>query len=257
MESRAFTAAACAAALVLGLGAFAALGHAAGATSGDATEYTWSMELDCSMCHQKEVASLASSETDGQDRAQTEAAGEKADAAGADADAAGEKAGAEKAGTGTTSTGVEKAGADEPNADDAAQADRLAAIDGYAAMHATSFGLSCTGCHVESEGLDKAHAKLNSGKEAKRLKKSEVESAVCVTCHQTDVLAEATTNYQGVVDNNGTVVNPHALPETESHESVNCTDCHQVHSGKSITDTAMTTCTSCHHAAVFECNTCH
>ena len=132
-------------------------------------------------------------------------------------------------------------------------------IEQYAAMHVESLSFNCTTCHVESEGLDKAHAKLNSGKTAKRLKKTEVGSELCTTCHVQEDLAAATADYQGLVDSNGTVVNPHDLPEVEDHESIVCTDCHKAHKAddKTVADNASSTCTSCHHAGVFECGTCH
>ncbi len=56
---------------------------------------------------------------------------------------------------------------------------------------------------------------------------------------------------------NGTVVNPHALPEVEDHADITCGSCHQMHSDKPIDRTARATCNSCHHAGVFECGTCH
>ena len=130
-------------------------------------------------------------------------------------------------------------------------------VDGYAVMHAGDFGLTCIDCHVDSDELAKGHKKLNSGKEAKRLKKSDVACDVCATCHNADDLVAKTADYKGLVDSNGTVVNPHHLPATESHTAITCTDCHQVHSGEPIAESAPGACTSCHHAGVYECGTCH
>ena len=98
---------------------------------------------------------------------------------------------------------------------------------------------------------------MNSGKEATRLKKSEVDASICLTCHQPEKLVEATADYTGLTDTKGTTVNPHELPKVGNHETIQCFNCHQVHSEKAITETAIAACNSCHHAGVFECNTCH
>lgn len=205
----------------LALGIFlclATLGHAAGEKG---TDYEWSTKLDCSLCHQKEVDSLKSSavatQNDVVDVSKT----------------------AE-----TASAPIRE----NNHTDD---------INGYAVMHAETLGLVCTDCHADSDGLNSGHKKLNSGKESKRLKKSEVANEACTSCHEIERLEKATASYKGIIDNNGTVVNPHALPASESHDNIHCTDCHEAHSGKTIDETGVGTCISCHHAGVFECNTCH
>ena len=197
------------------------------------TDYEWSTDLDCALCHQKEVASLEP--------------GAAPEAVDTEAAAGNQKSSAEAK---EETTGAKSASPAEDS-------DRIAEISGYAVIHADTLGLTCTDCHMESDGLDAGHKKLNGGKEAKRLKKSEVPSEVCTSCHRAEDLAKATAGYEGIVDNNGTVVNPHALPGGESHDSIHCTDCHEAHSGRTIDETGMGTCISCHHAGVFECNTCH
>ena len=58
-----------------------------------------------------------------------------------------------------------------------------------------------------------------------------------------------------LTDSNGTMVNPHeVMGLTEGHADIVCADCHAMHSAGS---TAAETCVSCHHAGVYECNTCH
>ena len=180
------------------------------------TSYEWSMDLDCALCHQKEAEGLAPAEADKAEGAEAAPAGSGADGKGAGA----------------------------------------AQVSAYAAMHAQTLGLECVACHSDEKGLAEGHKNLNSGKEARRLKKSKVGSEACTTCHKAEDLAEKTAEYQGLTDKNGTVVNPHDLPQVESHQSIACTDCHQAHSGKQIDLTAATTCNSCHHAGVYECNTC-
>ena len=184
------------------------------------TEYKWSMDLDCALCHAKEAASLGLT-----------AAAEEGTADGAKADA--EMTDEELGSAHTTEVAT------------------------YARMHVQDFKFECTTCHIESEGLEKAHKKLNSGKEATRLKKSAVDDSICLTCHQPEKLVEATADYTGLTDTKETTVNPHELPKVGNHETIQCFNCHQVHSEKAITETAIAACNSCHHAGVFECNTCH
>ena len=200
------------------------------------SEYTWSIDLDCLLCHQKQADSLSG------DASTAEITSDSAKSTGEAPANDGDKTGSASE---TSSPSVSE---DQTHLDE---------VSNFASMHAADFSIGCTDCHVDSEGLAKGHKKLNSGKEAKRLKKSEVESTVCTSCHQVDDLADATKDCQLLVDTNGTVVNPHALPQGEGHAEIQCTDCHQVHSGESIKESATSTCLQCHHAGVYECNTCH
>lgn len=72
-----------------------------------------------------------------------------------------------------------------------------------------------------------------------------------------EVLAALTADSEALVDAEGTVVNPHALPEGAGHEAISCTDCHKVHTEADPVKTATAKCRSCHHEDVFECYTCH
>ena len=128
------------------------------------TSYEWSMDLDCALCHQKEAEGLAPAEADKAEGAEAAPAGSGADGKG---------------------TGA-------------------AQVSAYAAMHAQTFGLECVACHSDEKGLAEGHKNLNSGKEARRLKKSEVGSEACTTCHKAEDLAEKTAEYQGLTDKNGT-----------------------------------------------------
>ena len=237
MEKRSTLAAFAAALLALGM-AGAVCTTQAMAAGPEGTDYEWSAELDCTLCHQKEAAGLGLMEApeaeEGTDDADAVKDGDKADVKDAEKD-----------------EGKDGAGLSEE------ELARIAEVSAYAPMHAEMFKLDCATCHEDTEDLAKGHKKLNSGKEASRLKKSQVAQGVCTPCHEQEKLAEATEGYQGLTDTDGTTVNPHALPEVESHAGIACTDCHQVHSGKTIDATAMTTCNSCHHAGVFECGTCH
>ena len=119
--------------------------------------------------------------------------------------------------------------------------------------------LNCTSCHTDTDDLEKAHDRVEYGdKTAKRLKQTSIDAEGCETCHGSlEELAEKTAECSVLTDKNGTVVNPHALPENEDHESIDCGSCHSMHKDKAIEDTAKKACKGCHHTDVYECNTCH
>ncbi len=243
VPNRRLTSAGLAVALVLGI-AGTCTGmptNAHAAEKSDATDYTWSIDLDCSLCHERQYASLGL-ETEGS------ASDTKAKTAENEDESNGKGSSTNK------KTDIKT----EANAETTESSADLGAISSYASMHAQSLQLTCTSCHEDTEGLAKGHKKLNSGKEAKRLKKSEVSSDVCLTCHNQTELAETTKDCTILTDENGTVVNPHDIPDVEDHGDITCTSCHTVHDTEDgIAKTALTTCTNCHHADVFECGTCH
>ena len=92
----------------------------------------------------------------------------------------------------------------------------------------------------------------------KKLKNTSVSDDACLSCHENDHTAEATADVTALTDLNGTMVNPHDIPQTEQHEkNITCSSCHTMHSDDSIEDEAVTLCQSCHHRDVYECDTCH
>ena len=119
--------------------------------------------------------------------------------------------------------------------------------------------LECTDCHADEKGLAKGHKKAKEGvAQVKRLKKSEVDREVCLTCHKQEDLAKATAEQDVLTDKEGTVVNPHDLPAIEDHAGITCASCHKTHEVSESTEkSAKRTCASCHHADVYECYTCH
>lgn len=127
----------------------------------------------------------------------------------------------------------------------------------YIAIH-SAFG--CAVCHAD-EKLGELHDGVAADdKMPKKLKKTKVDAEICLVCHESyDALAEKTADSQALVDDNGTVVNPHALPDVTDHEPISCVDCHTVHkdADKPVTEKAKDKCLSCHHENVFECGTCH
>lgn len=120
-------------------------------------------------------------------------------------------------------------------------------------------GTACAVCHADASTLASAHEGATAEKAAKAvLKSTAVDAATCESCHALDEVAAATADVEVLTDTNGTVVNPHALPESADHAEVTCTSCHQTHvSGATIEKKAQRVCASCHHADVYECYTCH
>ncbi|MEG0505562.1 MAG: cytochrome c3 family protein, partial [Raoultibacter sp.] len=119
--------------------------------------------------------------------------------------------------------------------------------------------LSCIQCHTDTSTLSTAHANATAdGKMPKTLKATTVDEAVvCESCHNREEIAAITASSTVLTDENGTVVNPHALSASESHAEVTCTSCHKMHSSTDSAKSAQRACTSCHHTNVYECNTCH
>lgn len=119
--------------------------------------------------------------------------------------------------------------------------------------------VACTTCHTQEEALVTAHEKVEATdtKGAKKLKSTEVPREACLSCHESDYTPEAISEENYLVDDQGTAVNPHDLPESESHATVVCANCHQMHSEDSLLETAATACTNCHHQNVYQCYTCH
>lgn len=123
----------------------------------------------------------------------------------------------------------------------------------FAKVHADQ-NMTCTECHSNIEDLDKSHDGVTM--ESRQPKKLDHDmSQSCIDCHGTlEEMAAITSASDKIVDKNGTVVNPHDIPDTPGHETPTCTDCHGEHEEK---DALEDYCFSCHHAQVFECNTCH
>ena len=184
-----------------------------------AADAPWPIEADCAACHTKQ-APAADAATQATD-------GEVTDAAGS---AAADTIGADK---------------EQPRLE--------------ASFQAAHRAFDCAICHAD-EKLGELHADVTADdKMPKRLKKTEVEEDLCLTCHDAEQLVEATQDCEALTDDNGTVVNPHDLPAVADHDPISCTDCHLMHKDddKVVGEIAKAKCISCHHENVFECGTCH
>ena len=125
-----------------------------------------------------------------------------------------------------------------------------------ASKHASQ---TCMQCHTDASALASVHADARAdSKMPSTLKATAVDDeAVCQSCHAHEDVAEKSQASTVLTDENGTVVNPHDLPEGDQHAEVTCTSCHKVHSSTGVEKTAQRACTSCHHTNVYESNTCH
>lgn len=119
--------------------------------------------------------------------------------------------------------------------------------------------LDCALCHSDEQSLAAVHEDVTEkSKTPKALNQTEVDSQVCLTCHDSlKELAKKTEDSHALKDREGLVVNPHALPNSEEHASIACGDCHKMHTADSVSSTSTKECASCHHQGVFECGTCH
>jgi hypothetical protein len=112
----------------------------------------------------------------------------------------------------------------------------------------------CNSCH-ELATLQKAHTNVQAGQTT--VKATTFPQSFCLTCHGNYAsLAKLTANSHALTDADGTVVNPHDVPQNTAHTSAKiteCSNCHKLHQ----TSNAMYYCAGCHHEQVFECGTCH
>lgn len=125
-----------------------------------------------------------------------------------------------------------------------------------ASFHAAT---PCASCHDDEEGLASAHNGVSAGDATPgKLAETSMGEQVCLGCHESyDELAAKTKGSESLIDADGTVVNPHELPENADHESLRCSTCHKLHGDEDAGKRAKQICLSCHHSDVFECNTCH
>lgn len=134
----------------------------------------------------------------------------------------------------------------------------LQSTECVAGSHSASQGLQCVTCHNDESTLSQVHASAGNKKAPKRLKKTEVNADVCLSCHDMETLAAATADFTGLTDSQGTTVNPHDLPRNEDHSAeISCTSCHSGHGDNSPSEQATDLCVGCHHENVYECGTCH
>lgn len=117
--------------------------------------------------------------------------------------------------------------------------------------------VECTTCHADATLAD-THATVSADdRMPSSLRASAVDTALCEGCHEPETLAEKTVDCTVLTDDNGTMVNPHELPDVAEHAEVTCVSCHKMHSKTGVEKSASRACQSCHHTNVYECGTCH
>lgn len=129
-----------------------------------------------------------------------------------------------------------------------------------AGTHAAE-GTTCKSCHSDESGLSEVHKDAtpeSAKKRATRLRDTKIDESACSSCHGSyEELAAKTANLTVLTDSEGTIVNPHAMPENTDHAETDCSSCHVMHSDEPTTESAPAYCASCHHAGVYQCHTCH
>ncbi|MEG0375722.1 MAG: cytochrome c3 family protein [Raoultibacter sp.] len=121
-------------------------------------------------------------------------------------------------------------------------------------------GTTCSTCHTDTAGLASAHKDATNSEavKVKKLTATSIDENICFSCHGSyEDLAIKTAGSSTLTDSNGTIVNPHAMPAIEDHAKTTCASCHTMHTAEPTTKSAPDYCSSCHHAGVYECNTCH
>jgi hypothetical protein len=120
-------------------------------------------------------------------------------------------------------------------------------------------GSSCLSCHevAELQPIHDEHG--DSVRVPAKLRYSSVAQTACLAsgCHENREELAARTGEVSISDKNGLAVNPHELPNSESHDSLSCAKCHVAHEESVTLAVAEDECFGCHHEKVFECGTCH
>jgi len=114
---------------------------------------------------------------------------------------------------------------------------------------------TCIDCHDDLSRLTTLHKGVSGPRSSTTLRKTNVTEGACLSCHDSwEELALKTLDCTLIADHNGTVINPHAYPETGDHAIISCVSCHDIHV---VQRPQISICISCHHEEVFECFTCH
>ena len=116
---------------------------------------------------------------------------------------------------------------------------------------------NCVNCHDDAPELTTVHTGIRNAKPTAELMHTAVENDACTGCHDKADLADRTRDSIALVDSNQTTMNPHALPENKGHSKIGCTDCHSAHESTDVLERAPQACQNCHHADIYDCETCH
>jgi hypothetical protein len=132
--------------------------------------------------------------------------------------------------------------------------------DGTTAFAVQHAGFECKNCHSDEKALQGVHADPTKLPTIAKLRKTKIDNSYCLSCHTSkEELATKTANLTILTDENGTLENPHQLPDTEKHnQNIHCGSCHNMHNGTPPEEQAPELCLSCHHMNVYMgCVECH
>ena len=116
---------------------------------------------------------------------------------------------------------------------------------------------NCMICHDAVPELTTTHKGIRNAEPTMKLMHTAVENDACTSCHDTASLADRTRGSVALADSNQATINPHALPENKGHSKICCTDCHTAHQATDVLERGPEVCQNCHHADIYECDTCH
>lgn len=127
-----------------------------------------------------------------------------------------------------------------------------------ASFHAAS---TCFDCHADEAALTKVHENADAPPtKPSRNSYTMASQDTCITnaCHISyEELAALTADSKALVDIEGVVINPHAVPASSGHliDSKECYNCHTIHTKKPPDGQY---CRDCHHTNYFSsCSQCH
>ena len=128
-----------------------------------------------------------------------------------------------------------------------------------AGIHVMHADASCISCHADEATLSTVHENATPDRVMPNQLKTSMVTCQSSGCHDLtdEEMLDLTKDVTELTDIEGTMVNPHeVIGLTPGHSEITCSSCHVMHG--STTDVyAAETCISCHHAGVYECNTCH
>lgn len=141
--------------------------------------------------------------------------------------------------------------------------EEAASMEDAALLASSHASFACTNCHTEAD-IAASHEGVTAAPDEEQQRairkkgRTMGTSDFCLQCHGSlEELAAKTADVTLVQDSNGTVVNPHAIPENASHEEDGVQQCYNCHWLHSTSPSPITNCNTCHHQGVFECGTCH
>lgn len=141
--------------------------------------------------------------------------------------------------------------------------EEAASMEDAALLASSHVAFNCVQCHTETD-IASSHEGVTAAPDEEQQRairkagRTMGTSEFCLQCHGSlEELAEKTSDVTMLKDANGTVVNPHAIPENPEHKEDGVQECYNCHWLHNTSPSPVSNCNSCHHQGVFECGTCH